>query len=273
MRRIPGVVEMNLEHITQAATDFCLQSPLNVVDELDSLRIFGQPLFGIASATDSLFAELKDASVVGSHHLSPKDWLGSASSVISYFLPFTKRVREANRLLGLPATEWLYGRIEGESFNVALRKFVVRLFTDAGFAAAAPALDARYRVTIRKSNWSERNVAYVADLGTFSLSRSLITKHGSAGRLGSVVVSADFPPTGRAYQSRDAYCSKCGSCVPRCPPLAITELGKDHVVCSDYLDRVKVRYSPRYGCGKCQTGVPCEAQIPAASRQRGDALL
>ena len=173
-------------------------------------------------------------------------------------------MREANRLLGLPATEWLYGRIEGERFNVALREFVVHLFIDAGYDAAAPALDARYNVTNRRSNWSERHVAYIAGLGTFSLSCSLITKQGSAGRLGSVVVSAELAPTPRTYQSVDEYCTRCGSCIPRCPPLAITERGKDHAVCSDYLDRVKVRYSPRYGCGKCQTGVPCEAdsQLP-----------
>ena len=192
--------------------------------------------------------------------------VGERESVISYFLPFTKRVREANRLLGLPATEWLYGRIEGERFNVALREFMAHLFIDAGYDAVAPALDARYKVTNRRSNWSERHVAYVAGLGTFSLSCSLITKLGSAGRLGSVVTSAELTPTPRSYQSVDEYCTRCGSCIPRCPPLAITERGKDHAVCSDYLDRVKVRYSPRYGCGKCQTGVPCEYQIPAVAK-------
>jgi len=239
------------------------------VDELDSLQIFDLPLIGIASASDSLFDELKEDSVVGSHHLSPKEWLENARSVISFFLPFTKRVREANRLLGLPATEWLYGRIEGEGFNVALREFMAHLFIDAGCYAVAPALDTRYKVTNRKSNWSERHVAYIAGLGTFSLSCSLITKQGSAGRLGSVVTSAELAPTPRAYQSRDEYCSKCGSCIARCPPLAITERGKDHAVCSDYLDRVKVRYSPRYGCGKCQSGVPCEAQIPVVAFPAG----
>jgi epoxyqueuosine reductase QueG len=252
-----------LDKLTKAASDFCLQSPLNVVNELDSMQIFDQPLIGIASANDPIFDELTEAIVVGSHHLSPKDWLASGKSVISYFLPFTKRVREANRFLGLPAKEWLYGRIEGERFNVALREFVVRLFTDADYDAIAPALDGRYKVTNRRSNWSERHVAYIAGLGTFSLSCSLITKLGSAGRLGSVVVNADFAPTPRSYQSVDEYCTKCGSCISRCPPLAITEHGKDHVVCSDYLDRVKIRYSPRYGCGKCQTAVPCESQIPA----------
>jgi epoxyqueuosine reductase len=261
-----GFVEMDLDNLAQVAKHFCVQSPLNTVIELDSLRIFDQPLFGVAAADDPLFGELKDANVVGSQHLSPKEWLASSKSVISYFLPFTKRVREANRLLGLPATEWLYGRIEGEMFNIALRELIVQRFSDTGADAVAPALDARYKVTNRRSNWSERHVAYIAGLGTFSLSCSLITKQESAGRLGSVVVGADLPPTVRAYQSRDEYCSKCGSCIPRCPPLAIAERGKDHVVCSDYLDEVKIRYSPRYGCGKCQTGVRCEYQIPAINR-------
>jgi hypothetical protein len=53
---------LNLEVVAQAAGDFCLQSPLNVVNELDSLRIVDQPLIGIAWAGDPLFDELKIAS-------------------------------------------------------------------------------------------------------------------------------------------------------------------------------------------------------------------
>jgi epoxyqueuosine reductase QueG len=255
---------MNLDDISEAVRDFCSESPLNFVNELDSLRLFEQPLLGVASAADRMFDGLKEECACGGHHLSPKEWLGSGRSVISYFLPFSKRVRESNRSIGLPAREWLYGRIEGERFNVAVREFVVRMFADSGHEALSPALDGRYKVIDRRSNWSERHVAHIAGLGTFSLSCSLITRLGSAGRLGSVVVSADLAPTQRPYRSRDEYCSKCGSCISRCPPLAITERGKDHLVCSDYLERVKLRYSPRYGCGKCQAGVPCEFQIPAA---------
>jgi epoxyqueuosine reductase len=254
---------LNLETITQAASDFCLQSPLNVVKELDSLRIFDQPLLGVASTGDPLFDGLKEAGVVGPHHLSPKEWLSNGKSVLAYFLPFTKRVREANRGMGLPVREWLYGRIEGELFSVALRELLVRRFIDARYDAVAPTLDSRHKVTNRRSNWSERHIAYIAGLGTFSLSCSLITRLGSAGRLGSIIVSADLAPTPRPYRSKDEHCSKCGACILRCPPLAINELGKDHAVCSDYLDRVKARYNPRYGCGKCQAGVPCEARIPA----------
>lgn len=55
----------------------------------------------------------------------------------------------------------------------------------------------------------------------------------------------------------------CGACIRRCPAEAITmEKGKDHTVCEPWLTRTAQLYAPRYGCGKCQTKVPCESQIP-----------
>jgi epoxyqueuosine reductase len=254
---------LDITTVVQNIIEFCAHSSQNVVQELDSLRIFDPPLLGVAAAEDPLFEDLKHIDCIGPHHLSPKEWVADANVVIAYFLPFSDRIREANRSAGLPAQEWLYGRIEGEQFNNALRKFMVRWFSDEGYTAVAPASDSRFKVASRRSNWSERHVAYIAGLGTFSLNCSLITKRGSAGRLGSVIVSADLEPTPRFYNTRDKYCTRCGACAMRCPPLAINDRGKDHAICSDYLDRVKDRYQPRYGCGKCQTGVPCEDRIPA----------
>lgn len=253
---------MDLSMIEQAVRNYCLSSPLNVVAELNSLKIFDEPLVGIASAQDPLFASLKEPEAVGEQHMSPGEWLSGATAVVSYFLPFTLSVREANRIMGLPAREWLYGRIEGEQFNNALREYLVRYFADHGYEAIAPALNERFKVIKRRSNWSERHVAYVAGLGTLSLSCSIITRNGSAGRLGSVIVNAPLENTVRYYTEKDENCTKCGACIRRCPPLAITESGKDHEVCSGFLDRVLARYHPRYGCGKCQTGVPCESSIP-----------
>lgn len=255
---------MNVGMVEQAVRDYWLSSPLNVVKELNSLKIFDEPLIGVAAAGDSLFDSLKEQSAVGPQHMSPNEWLSSAAVVVSYFLPFTEEVRKANRTMGLPAREWLYGRIEGEQFNNALREFLVGYFSNNGYEAIAPALNERFKVVNRRSNWSERHIAYIAGLGTFSLSCSLITKSGSAGRLGSIIVNAPLEATTRYYTEKDENCSKCGACIMRCPPLAITERGKDHEVCSGFLDRVLARYQPRYGCGKCQTGVPCESSIPHA---------
>jgi Uncharacterized Fe-S protein len=257
------MITVQLAELTTALTDFVRQCPLNRVGMLGNLPIFDPPLLGVAAADDPLFASLKTVEAVGPHHLSPTEWLPGARTVISYFLPFSAAVREANRQPGPPATEWLYGRIEGEMVNDALRHFLVELLSAAGCPSLAPALDPRFAVVKRRSNWSERHVAYIAGLGTFSLNCSLITARGAAGRVGSVVTGLALESTRRPYTGTHEYCTRCGACIRRCPPGAIDEAGKHHAPCADYLDETKLRYQPRYGCGKCQTGVPCEDRIPA----------
>lgn len=254
---------MLLADLTKAAADFTRENKLNYVSDLGGLQIFETPLIGVAAATDPLFSTLKETTAVGPHHLLPAEWLPSARSVISYFLPFTPAVRKANRDPGDPATEWLYGRIEGQVFNNALSRLLADLLTAGGYAAIVTAQDARFAVSERRSNWSERHVAYIAGLGTLSLNCSIITAKGAAGRLGSVITDLELQPTPRAYSEVYEYCSRCGACIRRCPPQAIDEKGKSHPVCSDYLDGIMARFRPRYGCGKCQTGVPCEDRIPA----------
>jgi epoxyqueuosine reductase len=260
-------MELNFEMIRDITRGYTENSPENKVAELDNLTLFESPLVAVAKASDPLFDGLKETAVVGPNHLSPREWLEGAQTVISYFLPFTFKVREANRISGLPAIEWLYGRIEGEQFNRSLSDYLVKYLTDNGYRALAPGRDRRFSIANRRSNWSERHVAYIAGLGTFSLSRSLITRCGSAGRIGSVISDLPLEPTLRDYKAIDEYCSKCGACILRCPPLAITEAGKDNTVCGEYLDRVLARFKPRYGCGKCQTKVSCEAKIPLTRMQ------
>ena len=253
---------MLLPDIIRMLGEFTNGSPLNRVPDLDNLRIFDSPLVGVAAVSDPLFERLKQPDAIGPNHLSPQEWLPESLSVISFFLPFTDVVRASNRQSGLPSQEWLYGRIEGQAFICALCKMLVEQLQKAGFQAIAPAIESRFTVIDRRSNWSERHVAFIAGLGTLSLNRSLITKVGSAGRIGSVVTSLELPPTLRYYTEIEENCSHCGACIRRCPPVAINEQGKDHAVCSAYLDGILKQFTPRYGCGKCQTAVPCEAEIP-----------
>lgn len=264
---------MLLKDLQEEINKFVLNSPKNIVEEMESLstvptsasrmRIWDLPLVGVAGSEDPLWGKLKEPAVVGPQHMSPNEWLPGAKSVISYFLPFTKRIREANTIQESVATEWMYGRWEGEIFNQALRSFIVELVEATGGHALAPALDQRFALVNFNSNWSERHVAFVAGLGTFSLNRSMITELGSAGRFGSVIVDLNLEPTHRAYTEVDEYCLKCGACAKRCPCQAIDETGKDNVICMKYVvGKIKAVYNPRYGCGKCQTGVPCEDKIP-----------
>ena len=85
------------------------------------------------------------------------------------------------------------------------------------------------------STWSERHAAYVAGLGTFSLSKHLITEKGLCGRFGSVITDAPLEVTPRPYTDPYEYCTFCGACVPRCPARAISvEKGKTIKVCAKY---------------------------------------
>lgn len=100
-------------------------------------------------------------------------------------------------------------------------------------------------------------------LGTFGLSKGLITKRGIAGRFGSIITELYLALDNRAYHEIYEYCSMCGAYVKNCPVKAISiENGKDHNICSKLLDITADKFKPRYGCGKCQINVPCENRIP-----------
>jgi epoxyqueuosine reductase QueG len=101
----------------------------------------------------------------------------------------------------------------------------------------------------------------------------LITPLGQAVRLGSVVVAAQVQPTPRAYSGGFDYClyfngGDCTACVDRCPVGSVGEGGRDKPACSHHLEVVTAEFVEReygfkgYGCGLCQTGVPCESRIP-----------
>ena len=220
------------------------------------LRIFDPPLLAVADAEDPLWARLKAAEVIGPEHRSPGEWLPGARSVVSYFLPYSETVRRANRGQGTTATEWLYGRWEGDQCNVALARRLAQAALAAGAQALAPMVDGRYRVVQGRSNWSERHAAFIAGLGTFSLSRSLITRRGSAGRFGSIITDAVLEPTPRPYQGLTEYCSECGSCIPRCPPRGDRPIGEGPPAVQGPPGRhpgplrppLRLRQVPRPGC-------------------------
>lgn len=232
------------------------------------LRIFDPPLLGVADARDPLFEKMKEASVIGQHFLVPTEWLPQAKSVISFFLPFTKEVRDSNKkIANWPSLEWLHARIEGQAFVLDLCRYLDSILLEAGHTNIIPATDPRFTMNDKPptftSNWSERHVAFVAGLGTFSLSKGLITKKGMAGRFGSVITSLELATDKRKYTEIDEYCNHCGVCMENCLVNAISyEQGKKHEPCGAYIDETAVKFSPRYGCGKCQVNVPCEKEIP-----------
>lgn len=255
---------MFLKELELKIANFVETSELNFAADLDGIQIFENPIIGVAAYDDPIWKSLKEPAVVGPQHMTPLEWMPGAKSVISYFLPFSEVVRISNRNKGMPSKEWLYGRWDGELFNNKLRSLIVESVKDKGYRAVAPALEEEFSVADHRSNWSERHVAFIAGLGTFSISYSLITKLGTAGRFGSVVIDKELEPSKREYTELREYCDCCGTCISRCPSSALTHEAKDKERCSNFLNKILEQNKPRYGCGKCQTAVPCEFQNPMA---------
>lgn len=274
---------MNQENLMKAVAHFVETSPYNYVqkeaaisEKVIGMKMYEEPLFGFADVNDTIFLEFKKPEVIGNHFSLPKEWLTEAKTVISFFLPFTEEVKKGNEAIAhWPSAEWLHGRIEGQLFINELCLFIKAQLTDAGYHSVIPSQEPAFwskgpadgqqpfPQAAFTSNWSERHIAYAAGLGTFGLSKGLITAKGVAGRFGSLVTDAALAPTPRTYSTPYEHCIICGACIPKCPAQAISlATGKNHTICKTFLNQTAEKYKPRYGCGKCQIGVPCESRNP-----------
>lgn len=258
---------------------------------LDGQVIFDEPLVGFARGDDPIFRRYK--SVIGKFHYTPLEWmklvLGENAHrnlrardlrVIAWVLPITEKTRTENRMEAkVTSRRWAHTRLYGEECNRSLRNHVVSILTEKGHLAMAPS-QSTFFTTLRDSrvgftsNWSERHASYAAGLGTFGLSDGLISPRGKAMRCGSVVTNLPVKPTPRPYGGRGNYClfyqgGTCMECARRCPVRAITEKGHDKYACRSFVYDRMGSYVRRtydidiYACGLCQTGVPCEFEIPS----------
>ena len=272
-----------IEHLI---TDFINQSPENTLKNKTNDKAWADPLVGFSRGDDPLYQEYKQH--VGAFHFTPLEIFSKTFpqvqvtadqlTIISWVLPQTDQTKSDLRQETVnPSESWARARIFGEEVNVKLRKHVVATLQESGIEAVAPMLSPfwewknseRYGFA---STWSERHAAYAAGLGTFGLCDGLITAKGKAMRCGSVVARIQIPPTSRPYKDHQAYClffsrGICKKCIQRCPAGAVTEAGHDKIKCKAYVEitakYVKANFGfEGYGCGFCQTGVPCESKIP-----------
>jgi len=265
---------MTRDEIIAIAERFVEESPGNYVcgkaaikEDYTGMKIFDSPIFAFGAADDEIYTKYKSSDIIGNHFRAPEEWFPGAKTVISFFLPFTERIRRANTAnRDWPAEEWLHGRFEGQAFLKEFAAYMHKILSDKGHKSLIPSFDAGFKSgsdTSRfSSNWSERHIAYACGLGTFGLSKGLITEKGICGRFGSILTELDLPKDARPYKEAYDYCTMCGLCIVNCPANAIREDGKDDLLCSAFLDKVLNKHKPRYGCGKCQVGVPCESAIP-----------
>jgi epoxyqueuosine reductase QueG len=239
------------------------------------MRFYKKPLLSVGAAADPLFRDIQKPEAVGPFHKLPADWIPDAKSVISLFVPFEDRILASNKSDPVePSLEWLMARVDGQKHLLALGAFIRDAITGEGYEAVCPQLEDEYAmrpahfplpdrddIPPYASNWSERHVGVVTGLGTFGLSTNFISKAGCAGRLISIVTNKELSPDERDYDSYLGYCNKCRACMRKCPAAAyISDGKKDHRLCGEHIHKTCMKYEPRYGCGKCQSGIPCERQ-------------
>ncbi len=282
------------EVLEQLIKNFIKESPSNRRVPLDQGVYWEEPLVGFASGLDPLFFEYK--ALIGPFHHTPREVIASALrekgqdlafseveriSVISWILPAAEETRKSNRKEErFPSKLWAYTKDFGEACNDVLRRHVTAFLENMGHMAVAPILLPSFKHLRDEkagwaSPWSERHVAYACGLGTFSLNDGFITPKGIAVRIGSVVTLLKLTPTEKQYRHVKENClffrsETCGKCITRCPAGAISENGHDKDKCREYigskpLQEKRLAYgliNPTTSCGLCQTGVPCEFQIP-----------
>jgi len=263
------------------------ESEMNWFKEIND-TYYEEPIIKFADTEDPLFEEYKK--IIGEHHLTPKEAFKKAfgedsykgGTVISVVLPINEKIRKSNRSQKeLASKEWTLARTFGdEIFKSSFAKHLENFSYEMGYKTIAPYYSEGFKIhtdsTGPTSNWSERHIAYVAGLGTFSINDGFITEKGIAVKLVSFITELKLTPDVRVAKNHLENCllcseGICGACIKRCPVNAISKEGHDKIKCYKYVYGDESRKlaesygaSPKAGsgCGLCQTGVPCEGRNP-----------
>ena len=285
---------LTIQELHELVVSMIAESGLNHLSCMPYAEVIDEPLVGVASGDDPLFARYK--TIIGAFHMTPREALGLPAdtdvSVVCWVLPFSSTIKKSNaKKDAWPSTKWVAAYYDCEGINNYLRGHLEAYFGARGVKAVAPVTSPRWRRIEdlpggHTSNWSERHALYAAGLGTFSLNDGFITEKGMAMRCGTVVVGTKLPVTPRRFRNHTENClyaqgKGCGLCIDRCPAFAITGAGHDKVLCRhyrqtfihDYLHKQCGIKATVFECGLCQTGVPCESANPMRAFQHQSGYL
>jgi len=247
-----------------------------------------RPVIGVASGSDPYYDFLKDH--IGPFHWSPQEVFGlkyknvpnaEKLRVVSMVFPQTENTKEHQRKATVfPSDNWVVSRGEWEPLMQEFSRKLVKRLEDEGLRCVSIDLQKEFKRMHSEnlgiaSKWSHRHSAFAAGLGTFSLSDGFISEKGKAIRISSLIIEADLMITPRGDRGPYDWClyyqdGSCGKCIKRCPVEAISEKGHEKYTCAAYEDEAVAKYWPShiergdyiFGCGLCQTDIPCESKKP-----------
>lgn len=230
--------------------------------KLDRSDLFRMPLVAFSDAHDKRYEDLK--AIVGDWVKLPTDFLPSAQTVISYFVPFTRELAAAPRQSESVSTKWGEAYLVVNDFFAGANERICSYLQEQGFEATAVPATHTYDPVDMKSAWSHRSAAAIANLGYFAANRMLVTEKGSAGRFCTVFTSANIETRLQKPENRclSLINDSCRRCFDVCPVGALRSDGFDRFACQDVLfknmDEIQVKTGLEEAdvCGKCVSVCP-----------------
>lgn len=241
---------------------------------------WGQPLVGFAQAKHPYIMDLKN--LIDPNHQLPEELLPGASTVIVYYLPFTRELAKINARAGRhAAAEWAIAYEETNVLLAEIAHHLVDFLGKEGHKAAISEATKSFDRDKLISYWSHRHFAYAAGLGTFGVNNMLITEKGCCGRYFSLVTDLEIEP---GEPLKEDLCihkrtGRCLVCVRNCPVNALEDTLYQRRTCYGLVQEnaaIHQGYGSSYTggseedmgqerkekkgtevCGKCITASPC----------------
>ncbi len=235
---------------------------------------YRDPKVGYSSALNPLFKELKK--VAHPNHLTPKEILGNAETVINFTIPLSLRAVNENIRGNIGSYQWAYEYAYTNVLINFLAREISQLLARKGFKGVPIAATWNWDEKTLFADWSHRHSAYISGLGKFGVNNLLITEMGTAVRLGTVITDAEITPS---FFPTEEYCLskrgiKCDICLKRCPVHAFENWGGEGKwKCYENCLKTDEKHRERIGyvvdcCGKCISDTPCATSIPKPEKKK-----
>ena len=245
-----------------------------VADEPGRLKTAGwwQAPLMVTATVDDRFEPLPQ--IAADNHFHPHDLLPTAKSVVVFFIPFKKELVNENKAGERPCRNWGVAYVQTNDLIDRLGQALSDMLAQQGFKSGLTPATHNFDEARLMARWSHKHLGYLAGMGRFGVHNMLITPRGCAGRLGSLVMEADFGD--HPLIDTDEACllkagEQCGKCMQACPVEALSEKHFDRRGCWNRLkeNRAVLEYFSDLPestdvCGKCAAMIPCSFINPVA---------
>lgn len=233
-------------------------------------ELYRQPIIGAVPVDHTRVNRLFAAHP---QQVPPKACLPMARSIITFFVPFTVRLAQENRLAKFPTKSWAQAYANTNTLLSATTRRMIAELALLGIQGVAESPTHNFDEQSLVSFWSHKHVAWACGLGEFGRHHMLIASAGVAGRFASLVIDvlvnggpgvwqpdiAAFGPPVPKLCREDKGCRLCENA---CPTGALAASPFDRRKCYEFLlevDRTYGNLPLSDVCGFCACAGSCAA--------------